>query len=66
MKPATKGNLLLAFLIAVSYTLGRMMHPAWLFIMGLIGVNVLQSALTGFSPEQKMFKASPKPAKEED
>jgi len=45
------------FLIALSWGLGRFVHPAWLWLSVLIGINLLQSAFTGFCPFTTFFRA---------
>ena len=44
-------------LLAISWGMGRFVHPAWLWLSMLIGVNILQSAFTGFSPFTTLFSA---------
>lgn len=44
-------------LVALSWGLGRFLHPAWLWLSVLIGVNLLQSAFTGFCPFTTFFQA---------
>lgn len=36
--------------ILLSVTLGYYIHPAWLFLTGFVGLNMLQAAFTGFCP----------------
>ena len=49
-----------AVLILGSFFLGAMIHPAWLWLSVLLGMTLLQSAFTGFSPVEKLFKAMEK------
>jgi len=38
------------FAILASVTLGHYHHPYWLFFTAFVGLNLLQSAFTGFCP----------------
>jgi len=57
MKLVTKIRMVAVLLIALSWSLGRYSNPVWLWLSALIGVNVLQSAFTGFTPVETFFKA---------
>lgn len=36
--------------ILISVALGYLVHPYWLFFTAFVGLNLLQSAFTGFCP----------------
>ena len=36
--------------ITAGVALGYYVHPAWLFLPGILGVTLLQSGFTGFCP----------------
>ncbi|MDF3130561.1 DUF2892 domain-containing protein [Kiritimatiellaeota bacterium B1221] len=57
MKIVTKIRIITIFLLMLSWSLGRYSNPAWLWISVIIGVNMLQSAFTGFCPAETFFKA---------
>jgi len=57
MSVKTKVRVVAFFLVALSWGLGRYVHPGFLWISVLIGVNLLQSAFTGFSPFYTLFHA---------
>lgn len=57
MKIVTKIRITATVLVILSWILGRVTHPAWLWISALIGVNILQSAFTDFCPAETFFKA---------
>ncbi len=44
-------------LVLVSVTLGYYMSPYWLLLTAFAGLNMLQSAFTGFCPAAMVFKA---------
>jgi hypothetical protein len=50
-------RLFASVLLAFSWGLGRFVHPAWLWISVFIGINILQSAFTGFCPFTTLFTA---------
>lgn len=39
-----------------SVALGVAIHPAWFFLTGFAGLNMLQSAFTGFCPAALLMK----------
>lgn len=43
--------------ILVGTALGYFVHPYWLAVPTFVGVNLLQSAFTGFCPLAKILKA---------
>lgn len=57
MNIVTKLRITAVILISVSWGLGRYVNPAWLWLSVIIGMNVLQSAFTGFSPAETFFKS---------
>ncbi|MGD8497421.1 MAG: DUF2892 domain-containing protein [Chromatiales bacterium] len=44
--------------ILISVVLSQLHHPYWLFFTGFVGLNLLQSAFTGFCPLAKILKAT--------
>jgi hypothetical protein len=44
-------------MILVSLALANWHNPAWLWLTAFVGVNLLQSAFTGFCPLAKILKA---------
>ena len=53
-------RIVLAFagaVILVSVVLGYYFSPYWLFLNAFVGLNLLQSAFTGFCPLAKILKA---------
>ena len=44
-------------LVLVSVALGYHMSPYWLLLTAFAGLNMLQSAFTGFCPAAMVFKA---------
>ncbi len=46
--------------ILISLLLARLQSPYWLFFTAFVGVNLLQSAFTGFCPLAKILKAAGK------
>ena len=44
-------------LVLVSVALGYYMSPYWLLLTAFAGLNMLQSAFTGFCPAAMVFKA---------
>ncbi len=42
--------------VLASLTLGWWVHPYWLFFTAFVGVNLIQSAFTGFCPAEKILK----------
>jgi hypothetical protein len=53
-------RLVLAFagsFVLVSLVLSKIHHPYWLWFTAFVGLNLLQSAFTGFCPLAKILKA---------
>lgn len=44
-------------MILISLVLGVWVHQYWLFLTAFVGLNLLQSAFTGFCPAAIIFKA---------
>ncbi len=42
--------------VLVSLALSQLYHPAWLLLAAFAGLNMLQSAFTGFCPAAMVFK----------
>lgn len=42
--------------IMISVALGHYHHPYWLFFTAFVGLNLFQSAFTGFCPMAMMLK----------
>lgn len=45
-------RILAGTLVLVSVSLGHYVHPAWLLLATFVGLNLAQSALTGFCPAE--------------
>ena len=43
-----------AFVLA-SLTLGWLVHPAWLLFTAFVGINLLQSSITGVCPLERIL-----------
>ena len=43
-------------LVVISLTLGWWWHPAWLLVAAFVGLNLLQSAFTGFCPLESLLR----------
>jgi hypothetical protein len=44
------------FMVLLSLALTYFVHPAWMLLTAFVGVNLLQSAFTGFCPAALLFK----------
>jgi len=44
------------FVILLSLTLSQLHHPYWLYLTAFVGLNLLQSAFTGFCPLALILK----------
>jgi hypothetical protein len=49
-------RLLAGSLVLVSLVLGLTVSPYWFILTGFVGVNLVQSAFTGFCPAEIIFK----------
>jgi len=45
------------FMIPASLVLSQLHHPAWLWLTGFVGANLLQSAFTGCCPLALVLRA---------
>ncbi len=43
-------------IVLLSLTLAYFVHPAWMLLTAFVGLNLLQSAFTGFCPAALVFK----------
>lgn len=60
-------RLMAGVVVLVSLALGFYINPAWYYLTGFVGLNLLQSAFTGWCPAVFIFskmglKSEPKPA----
>lgn len=44
------------FMVLLSLALTYFVHPAWMLLTVFVGLNLLQSAFTGFCPAAMLFK----------
>jgi hypothetical protein len=42
--------------VLVSVTLGLLLHPGWLALAAFVGLNLIQSAFTGFCPAEIVMR----------
>jgi hypothetical protein len=45
------------FMVLLSATLVWLVSPWWLLLTGFVGLNLIQSSITGFCPAALLFKA---------
>jgi len=43
--------------VLISYALGRFVHPVWLWPAGIVGLNLIQGAFTGFCPVERFVQS---------
>jgi hypothetical protein len=43
-------------MVLISLALGLLVSPYWFLLTGFVGLNLLQSAFTGFCPAAMVFK----------
>lgn len=43
-------------IVLISLSLAHWVHPAWLWLTVLIGVNLIQASVTGFCPVAILFR----------
>jgi hypothetical protein len=43
-------------MVLLSLILGWWVHPGWLLLTAFVGVNLVQSAFTGFCPAEMLFR----------
>ena len=56
MKTESLVRILAGTLVLVSVGLTYLVSPWWLFLAGFIGLNLIQSAFTGFCPAEIVFR----------
>lgn len=44
------------FMVLASLALGYFVHPLWFLLNAFVGLNLIQSSLTGFCPAAIVFK----------
>lgn len=44
------------FFVLLSIALGHFVHPAWLLFSAFVGLNLLQSAFTGWCPMMTLLR----------
>ena len=49
-------RILAGTMILGSLVLGLLVSPYWFFLTAFVGVNLIQSAFTGFCPAEMVFK----------
>jgi hypothetical protein len=45
------------FMVLLSLMLTYFVHPAWMLLTAFVGLNMLQSAFTGFCPAARVFRS---------
>ena len=55
MKMENAIRILAGTMVLVSLALGHWVHPNWHFLGVFVGVNLIQSAFTGFCPAEKFL-----------
>jgi hypothetical protein len=61
MSVEAKVRIVAGLMVLISFTLGRTVNPVWLWLSVFVGLNLIQSAFTGFCPAESFFKAISKP-----
>ena len=56
MKMENAIRILAGTMVLISATLTWFVHPYWIFLAVFVGVNLIQSALTGFCPAEMILK----------
>ncbi|OAM89776.1 DUF2892 domain-containing protein [Termitidicoccus mucosus] len=63
MKLEHRIRVLAGAMVLASLALGRFVNPWWLLLAAFVGVNLIQSAFTGFCPAEsilaKLFPGAP-------
>lgn len=49
-------RLLAGLMILISLALYYFVSPYWLFLTAFVGLNLIQSSITGFCPPEKLIK----------
>jgi hypothetical protein len=44
-------------MVLLSLALTYFVHPAWMLLTAFVGLNMLQSAFTGFCPAARVFRS---------
>lgn len=57
MSVEAKVRILAGTLVLVSFTLGRFLNPVWLWLAVFVGLNLIQSAFTGFCPAETLLRS---------
>jgi hypothetical protein len=55
MKMENAIRILAGSMVLISVTLTYFVSPWWLLLAAFVGVNLIQSAFTGFCPAEKIF-----------
>ena len=55
MKIESAVRILAGTMVLISLTLGHFVSPYWYWLGVFVGVNLIQSALTGFCPAEMIF-----------
>lgn len=55
MKMESAIRILAGTMVLISLGLGHYVHPNWHWLGVFVGVNLIQSALTGFCPAEMIF-----------
>ncbi len=70
MKLEHRIRVLAGAMVLASLVLGRFVNPWWLLLAAFVGVNLVQSAFTGFCPAEKIlakiFPADPQSRARDD
>jgi len=56
MKTEHAIRILAGTLVLLSICLGRWVSPWWLLLAGFVGINLIQSAFTGFCPAETILE----------
>lgn len=57
MSIESKVRVFAGFMVLLSLSLGWYVHPAWFLLTAFVGVNLIQSAFTGFCPAEMIIKS---------
>lgn len=56
MKMEKAIRILAGSMVLISLALGLLVNPYWFFLTAFVGINLIQSALTGFCPAEMILK----------
>lgn len=56
MKMESVIRIMAGTMVLASVALSRFVHPNWIWLSVFVGVNLIQSALTGFCPAEIVFR----------